>query len=90
MPIPSSVYGAFDTFSKNANKTDKGTHPYDQNRFFKAVEDSYASGYEIDYAEFDDMLKQQGWTNPETRRELFNKYAAAWSMTKYLKTGQSY
>uniref|UniRef100_UPI00374964C5 hypothetical protein n=1 Tax=uncultured Deinococcus sp. TaxID=158789 RepID=UPI00374964C5 len=88
--IPQTVYDAFDRFSRNANKTDGGTHPFDQNRFYSAVEEAFNNNTNMDFPEFDSMLKKQGWINEQTRKRLFDDFEAAYSMAKHLRNGTVY
>lgn len=90
MVIPDEVREAFAQFSTHANKGDRGTHPYDQDRFYKAVLTAYDHDCEMEFPDFDQLLQSQDWTNAETRRELSTKFTAAFDMLRYERTGSTF
>lgn len=90
MVIPDKVNEAFAIFSNAANKTDRGTHPYDQDRFYQAVQTAYDHDCDMEFPEFDQLLQSQGWGNAEARRELSDKFSAAFNMLRFERTGSTF
>lgn len=90
MQIPTAVEEAFADFSRMANKGDRGTHPYDQDRFYKAVVIAYDHNCDLEFSDFDALMQAQGWHNTDTRRELANKFSVAYTMLQYERTGSTF
>lgn len=90
MNIPQEVQAAFDAFSRNANKGDVGTHPYDEDRFYAAVQVAYEHNTDMEFPEFDALLTAQGWMNSASRKELAQRFSSAYKMLAYERTGSTF
>ncbi|MBB5366338.1 hypothetical protein [Deinococcus humi] len=90
MTIPAEVKDAFLRFSTAANRGDRGTHPLDQDRFYSAVQIAYGHGADMDIPEFDELMQAQGWASADARRELADRFLAAYKMLRYERTGSTF
>lgn len=90
MVIPNEVKDAFAIFSDHANKGDRGTHPYDQDRFYKAVQIAYEHGADMDFPDFDGLMQSQGWASADARRELADRFSSAYKMVSYERIGSTF